>query len=105
MAQFDVFANPGRQREVTPYVVALQNSRFDRALTCFVAALVKRDLAPNMAHHVAPRFMVLGEDVVLDVFNLATLPASRLGAPVASLADEDSRVKLVRAMDEFLSQA
>ena len=90
---------------MTPYVVALQNSRFDRAQTCFVAALVKRDLAPGMAHYLAPHFLVLGEDVVLDVFNLATLPTSRLGAPVTSLADEGSRVKLVRAMDEFLSQA
>ncbi len=40
----------------------------------------------------------------MDVFNLATLPANRLGTPAASLADEDSRARLTRALDEFLSQ-
>jgi hypothetical protein len=31
--------------------------------------------------------------------------AARLGDPIASLADEDSRAKLVRAIDAFTSQA
>ena len=42
VAQFDVFANPGRQRDAVPYVVALQNSRYDRAATRLVAALAAR---------------------------------------------------------------
>ena len=105
MAQFDVFPNPGRQRDVVPYVVALQNTRYDRAPTRFVAALVARKAIRIEAHDLAPSFTIAGQDVVLDVFNLATLPASRLGAPVASLADEDSRTKLVRALDALLSQA
>lgn len=105
MAQFDVFANPGQRRGVVPFVVALQNARYDRAATRFVAALVLQAAIRVEAHWLAPAFTVAGQDVVLDLFNLATVPASRLGTPVASLANEESRMKLVRALDEFLSQA
>jgi toxin CcdB len=105
VAQFDVFANPGRQRDVIPYVVALQNARYDRATTRFVAALVLQAVIRIEAHWLAPGFTIAGQEVVLDVFNLATVPVARLGTPVASLADEASRTKLVRALDEFLSQA
>jgi toxin CcdB len=105
MAQFDVLKNPGRQREAIPFVVVLQNARFDRGATRFVAPLVLSRLANVAEHYLAPRFTVLGTEVVMDVFNLATIPADRLGASVASLADEESRSKLTRALDEFLSQA
>ncbi len=40
----------------------------------------------------------------MDVFNVATVLADRLGKPVASLSDEDSRAKLIRAIDEFIRQ-
>jgi hypothetical protein len=49
--------------------------------------------------------MVEGSEVVLDVFNLATVLADRLSAPVASLRDDVSRAKLIRALDELVSQA
>lgn len=105
MAQFDVLKNPGRQREAIPFVVVLQNARFDRGATRFVAPLVLSKLTNIAEHYLAPRFTIDGTEVVLDVFNLATIPADRLGTPVASLADEESRAKLMRALDEFLSQA
>ena len=105
MAQFDVFRNPGRQREAIPFVVVLQNARFDRGGTRFVAPLVLRETARIAEHYIAPRFIVAGLEVVMDVFNLATLPVGKLGLPVASLADEESRAKLIRALDEFISQA
>ena len=105
MAQFDVFQNPGRRRNVIPFVVSLQSHRYDAARSRFVAALVSAAAVRADAYWLAPRFNVAGQDVVLDVFDLATIPATRLGTPVASLADEESRAKLVRALDEFLSQA
>ncbi len=105
MAQFDVLRNPGRQREAIPFVVVLQNARFDRGATRFVAPLILSKLANIAEHYLAPRFTVDGLEVVMDVFNLATLPADRVGMRVASLADEESRSKLMRALDEFLSQA
>ncbi len=105
MAQFDVVRNPGRQREHIPFVVLLQSSRFDRAATRLVAPLVLMGFAPRDAHYLAPRFVIDGQEVVLDVFNLATLPADRLGAVVAVLTDEGARAAIARAMDELLSQA
>jgi toxin CcdB len=105
MAQFDVHRNPGRQRETIPYVVVLQSSRFDRSTTRFVGPLVTVRHAAVREHYLAPRFAVMGEEVMLDVFNLATLPAERLGQPVASLGDEEARTRLTRALDELLSQA
>ena len=105
MAQFDVLKNPGQQQEAIPFVVVLQNARFDRSTTRFVAPLVLSRLANIVEHYLAPRFIIHGVEVVMDVFNLATLPVNRMGTPVASLADEESRVKLMRALDDFLSQA
>lgn len=105
MVQFDVHHNPGRQREAIPYVVVLQTDRLSRSATRFVAPLVRQSAAPVEVHYLAPRFIVDGTAVVLDVFNLATIPADRLGPPAASLADDESRTKLMRVMDEFLSTA
>ena len=105
MTQFDVHRNPGRQRDTIPYVVVLQSSRFDRSTTRFVGPLVMVRHAAVREHYLAPRFTVMGEEVMLDVFNLATLPAERLGKSIASLGDEDTRARVVRALDELISQA
>jgi toxin CcdB len=105
MAQFDVFRNPGRPRDTTPFLVVLQNIRFDSGPTRFVAPLILRTFAMPQAHYLAPSFTVNGQEVVLNLFNLATILAKSLGPPVASLADEESRAKLIRAIDELISQA
>ena len=105
MSQFDVLRNPGRQRDTIPYVVVLQNSRFDLAGTRFMAPLILARLANVREHDLAPRFTVEGFEVVMDVFNLATLPVERLGPSIATLADDNSRARLVRALDELVGQA
>ena len=105
MSQFDVLRNPDRHRDTIPYLVVLQNSRFDRAATRFVAPLILARQANVREHDLAPHFTVEGIEVVMDVFNLATLPAERLGPPVVTLGDEDSRTKLMRALDGLVSQA
>ena len=105
MAQFDVHRNPGRQQDTIPYVVVLQNSRFDRAGTRFVAPLILAQHANIREHYLAPYFTVEGIRVVMDVFHLATLPTERLGPPVASLVDENARGKLGRTLDELVSEA
>ena len=105
MAQFDVHRNPGRQRDTIPYVVVLQNGRFDHSMTRFVGPLVLVRHAAVREHYLTPRFMVAGDQVMLDVFNLATVPAERLGPPVTALVDDDARAKLIRALDELVSQA
>ena len=105
MGQFDILRNPGRQRDTIPYVVVLQNDRFGRAATRFVAPLILASRITVREHWLAPRFVVDGVEVVMDVFNLATLPVERLGPPVGTLAGEDARARLMRALDELVSQA
>lgn len=105
MAQFDVFLNTERRRNQIAFFVSLQNTRYEDELSRFVAPLFPAILLTARPSWIAPRFIVLGQGVVLDVQNLATLSIKRLGPPIATLADEASRTKLVRALDEFLSQA
>lgn len=88
-----------------PFVVILQSARFDRFSTRFVAALALRSVASVEEHYLSPHFTIEGQEVVMDVSNLATVPIARLGAPVGSLADDESRAKLARALDELLTQA
>jgi len=38
--QFDVHRNPGQRRDAMPFVVTLQNGRYDRAATRLVAPLL-----------------------------------------------------------------
>ncbi len=105
MAQFDVFRTPGRKRVTVPFLVVLQNRRFDRLATRFVGPLVLCSAVDAREGYLAPRFTIGGKLIFLDVFNLATVLADKLGDPIASLADDDSSAKLVRAIDEFTSQA
>jgi toxin CcdB len=83
----------------------LQNKRFDRIGTRFVAPLVLGRPPSAVETHLTPHFIVEGRQVTMDVFNLTTILADRLGKPIASLTDEDARAKLIRAIDEFISQA
>lgn len=105
MAQFDVYRNTGRNRDTTPFLVSLQNKRFDSGPTRFVAPLVLSNAVSAKESYLSPRFTIDGQEVFMDVFNLATILADRLGKPIASLTDEESRAKIIRAIDEFISQA
>ena len=71
----------------------------------FAAPLVLASQVGVRKHWLAPRFVVAGVEVVMDVFNLAALPVERLGSPVGTLEGEDARARLMRALDGFISQA
>ena len=58
MARFDILRNPGRQRDAIPYVMVLQNDRFDRAAIRFVAPLILARPAAIPEYWLAPRFVV-----------------------------------------------
>jgi toxin CcdB len=106
MAQFDVYRTPGGRNSAIPYVVSLQWTRLDHLATRLVAPLALRNAAPAIEnHHLTPCFELQGQQLWLDIFNLATVPVVRLDHKVGSLADEDSRSKIIRALDELVSQA
>ena len=54
-----------------------------------MAPLTLASQAGVREHSLASRFMIEGTLVIMDVFNLATLPVERPGQPVTALADED----------------
>lgn len=104
MPQFDVFRSPGR-RESIPYVVSIQATRLERAASRLVLPLIERAAFAAEEHWLTPLVTVEGRQLVANPFDIATIPLARLGPPVASLADEESSARLLRAIDEFISRA
>jgi toxin CcdB len=102
--QFDVFRSPGR-REVIPFVVSIQATRLERAASRLVLPLVEPAAFPVEEHWLTPLVTVAGRELVANPFDIATIPLVRLGPPVASLADDNSSARLLRAIDEFISRA
>lgn len=103
MPQFDVHANPGRLRAEAPFLVVVQSSRFDASQTRLVVPLLSRSGAG--LNEIAPRFHVAGRDVVLAPLQMFSILASRLGPPVASLADDASAARIIAAIDEVITIA
>jgi toxin CcdB len=104
MAQFDVHRNPGRNRASVPYVVVLQSRRFDSYGLRLVAPLVlptTRVAYPD----IAPRFEVEGREVVLDPLQLQSVPRGSLGPAIASLADIDTALRIIHAIDDVISRS
>jgi toxin CcdB len=104
VAQFDVFDSPVR-RHVMPYLVSLQATRLESSAGRLVMPLVVPAALPLEDHWLTPSVTVAGQRLIANPFDLATIPLARLGRPVASLADDESRAKLIRAIDELISQA
>ena len=106
MAQFDVHANPGRNRDTVPFVVVLQSRLQDEAPTRLVAPLLSGERASALRPppHL-PRFLVAGRQVILDTLQIQTVPRRLLGEAVASLADDDSATRIVAALDALLTRA
>ena len=66
---------------------------------------LRLNLDPLREYHAAPEFIIEGRRVVLNLLNMASVSVARLGPAVAELPDEIDRMKVQRALDEFLSQA
>ena len=69
--------------------------------TRFVIPLLPPDEAPLAGERLNPSFTVAGEQVVMYTQFAASVPASLLREPVASLADEHSSI--MNALDMLLS--
>ena len=104
MAQFDVHRYPGRGHDGIAYVVVLQSSYFDGYHRRVVIPLVKKSgFGGNWPARFVPTLTVMGEQVVLVPLDVFSLPADKLGKPVASLADHGQQI--IDAMDELTMRA
>lgn len=105
MAKFDVHANQGRNRALIPFVVVLQSARFDASRRRVVAPLLDAADFGSAVGDTTPAFMIHGRPVVLDPFQIQTVPREALGERVASLADDANAALVQRALDELFSRA
>lgn len=107
MSQFDVYANPGRNRARIPYIVSVQSSAFDDWRQRVVIPLWLYDKVREESDlplsRVSPVFVVEGVRVVLHTLQIVSVPLSALGRKVASLAHEGD--KITSALDEVFSRA
>ena len=103
MPQFAVYRNPGRNQAI-PFVVQVQSSRLERSLGRVVVPLVLCTAASPPDHPLTPRLQVQGQDVFANPFDVATLPATRLG-PLSCILPESDQDKIIRALDELVSRA
>jgi toxin CcdB len=106
MRQFDVHRAPGRPRADVPFVVVLRSRTVADHPRRLVAPLPATAAGVDaMFPRIAPRFDIEGQHVVLDVFQLQSVPRSVLGRPVASLADDDSALRIIDALDLLVTRA
>jgi toxin CcdB len=103
MPQFAIYRNPGRNRDI-PFVVQIQSNRLERSLGRVVMPLVRRTGTAPPDHPLTPHIQVEGEAVFANPFDLATIPAQRLGKAL-SILDEPEQDAVIRALDELASRA
>jgi toxin CcdB len=103
MPQFDVHRNPGRSRAAVPFLVVVQSRRFDGLARRLVAPLLAVGAQTVGYPELAPRFRILGQEVVLDPLQLQSVPRDLLGSAIASLADDDASGRIIGAIDAVLS--
>ena len=104
MAQYDVHKNPGGSRESIPYVVVVQSRAYDQYLRRVVVPLMKKSVYGTPRFPVlSPTFTIGDVAVVFMPLEIISVPAERLGKPVASLAQHATTI--INALDEMLTRA
>ncbi|GBQ28792.1 CcdB cytotoxin-like protein [Gluconacetobacter azotocaptans] len=103
MPQFAIYRNPGQNRNI-PFVMQIQSSRLERSVGRVVMPLVRRSGTSPPDHPLTPHLEIEGENVFANPFDLATVPAARLGAAVGILPERDQDM-IIRALDELVSRA
>ena len=99
MARFDVYANPGRHADSTPYLLDVQSDLLDGLESCIVIPLRRRERFPAvpLADRLTPTLSIAGAEFILEMPKMGAVPRRALGAPLLSLAAEQERV--TAAMD------
>jgi toxin CcdB len=103
MAQFDVHRNRTAARSGIPYLVMVQSQRFDASARRVIAPLLLADKLQSTEPSLTPKFVIEGQDVVLNPLQLASVPTDQLGEKVCSLADDSDRI--IAAIDLLISRA
>jgi toxin CcdB len=87
--RFAVHANPSvASRTQVPYLLDVQNDLIGDMASRVVVPLIRPARVGHAIAGLMPRFVVLGEDLVMDTAQLAAVPQRALGKQVADLAHE-----------------
>ena len=103
MARFDVYPNPGRHADTTPYLLDVQSDLLDALDSRMVIPL--RRLAHFPVLRLPTRFMpvlrIEGDEFLLETPKMAAVPKRVLRSAVGSLAHEQEQIS---AALDFLFQ-
>jgi toxin CcdB len=93
MAQFDVYRNPSESADRIPYLLDTQSDLLSRSTTRIVVPLVRATEFSRVMMRLNPSFEVEGIAVTMLTLELAGVPRSRLGSPIASLATHRDAIR------------
>lgn len=95
--QFDVFANPDRRKaETYPYLIILQSDALFSIDTCVVAPLISPKTIKHL-ERLLPEVTVEGTNYVIAMPDMAAIPTTLIGKPIANLDAE--RYRIIAAID------
>ncbi len=85
--QFDVFANPLRDRASYPLVVVLQSPFAELASTRIVAPAVRSQTASQIGGVLTPQFVLKGERYTLQTFQMTSMRVNDLKTWIGNIGD------------------
>jgi len=98
MAQFDVYLNPNTETQAyIPYLLNVQADLLDVLATRMVIPLHTTASMPKPARHLNPILVIDNEKYVLSTAELAGIPSTMLGKPVANITNQ--RQDIITALD------
>ncbi|MGF6603726.1 toxin CcdB [Paraburkholderia sp. GAS448] len=102
MARFDVYANSGKGRASTPYLVDVQSDFLEGLSTRVVVPLIEAASFPpgKLPADFTPSFDIGGIRCILHPAFVAAVPSSELGPKAGSLVDH--RDQITAALDRLL---
>lgn len=103
MPQFDVHRNRNASRSGTPFLLIVQSKRFDSSGRRVVVPLLPTAKVAIAEPAFAPVFLVEQQPVILNLLQIASVPADHLGDFICSLSDDSDRI--IAAIDFLISRA
>lgn len=91
MPQFDVYANPGRNADLIPFLLDVQSDMLDPLDTRLVAPLVDATRAKAMSR-LNPEFIIEGRRLFLSTQEMSGYPRRALGEPLFNLSQRRDEI-------------
>ncbi|MBP0593537.1 CcdB family protein [Paraburkholderia sp. LEh10] len=102
MARFEVYANPGKSKANTPYLVDVQSDFLEGLAFRVVVPLIRADSFPpgKLPADFTPSFEIGGIKCLMHPAFIASVPLSELGRTIGSLREHQD--KITAALDRLL---